>query len=264
MQIVTSDMINASTCLFRHFASPLPVGNLSLAHCHNHIEVVYIVSGSVALWLEDRKYVLGPGDLYLVRSSSYHYLEVLTPAPYERYTLHFLPETVQNIALPETAETFKLPKKSVAAELFSRLDYYHDTLSEADFAALLPLLIGELFFNLKISCAGERQQTSSASPVLTKALDYINSNLFSIKEIDEVAQALFISSNYLFYLFRTTLHCSPKRYIVEKRLLAAQQMIRGGGNPTSVYADCGFREYSTFYRSYRSFFGYPPSQEPPV
>lgn len=264
MQIVTTDMFRTRPCAFHHLAGPLPIGNLSSSHCHNHIEVVYIVSGSAILWVEDRKYALEPGDLYLVRSSKYHYIEVLSSTPYERHVLHFLPEVVQTLDLPEAAETFKLPKTSVAVELFSRLDYYHGTLSETDFASLLPLLIGELFFNLKLSYTAKLHQLPSTAPVLSKALDYINSNLFSIKEIDEVAQALFISSNYLFYLFRTTLHCSPKRYIVEKRLLAAQQMIRGGGNPTSVYADCGFREYSTFYRSYRSFFGYPPSQESPV
>ena len=263
MQIVTSAMINSSTRLFRHYAGPLPVGNLSLAHCHNHIEVVYIVSGSVALWVEDRKYVLEPGDLYLIRSSRYHYLEILTSEPYDRYILHFLPELVQTPDLPEAAETFKLPKNSVTAELFSRLDYYQSTLDEADFNTLLPLLIGELFFNLKLSYAAKLHQSPSIAPVLSKALDYINNNLFSIDEIDEVAQALFISSNYLFYLFRTTLHSSPKRYITEKRLLAAQQMIRAGGNPTNIYADCGFREYSTFYRSYRAFFGWSPSKDCP-
>lgn len=261
MQIVTTAMFNKKPCFFRHLAGSFPAGKLSSAHSHQHCEIVYVVSGNVALWVEDRKYTLLPGDLYLIQPSRYHYLEILTPSSYDRYVLHFLHDEICTLDLPEDTEVVSLPSNSVAAGLFPRLDYYRNRMDDETFDALLPLLINELIYNLKFCSAPSLQKVPSGSPILTKALDYINDNLFSITGVEEVAQELFISSNYLFYLFRTTLHCSPKRYITEKRLWAAQRFIREGHKLSTVYMDCGFKDYSTFYRSYCSFFGRAPSQD---
>jgi transcriptional regulator GlxA family with amidase domain len=54
---------------------------------------------------------------------------------------------------------------------------------------------------------------------------------------------------------------SPKKYITSKRLLAAQQLLRAGERPTTVYLKCGFSTYPAFYKRYVEFFGYAPSDE---
>ena len=251
--------------LFHHYSDVLPIGPISYVHGHNSIEITYVASGNVALLIEDRTYVLKPGDLYIVHPARYHYLDVLTQEPYERYILHFDPTLFDLYTqdLLHTAEVFSLPANSFAAGMFPRLDYYYNNLTEEEFEALFPHLVEELFVNLKLCSDFSVPDSTSVSPILTSALDYINNNLFSITKVEDVAQALFISPNYLFYLFRTVMHCSPKRYITEKRLLAAQQLIREGYKPSSVYTTCGFRYYSTFHHGYCSFFGYPPSRDYP-
>lgn len=251
--------------LFHRYTGTLPIGPISSAHGHNDMEIAYVTSGNVALLIEDSTYVLRPGTLYIVRPTRYHYLEVLTTDPYDRYILHLDPTLFDMSALdaPELLEVFNLPKNSLVAGLFSRFEYYRNNLTEEEFKRLYPHLVEELLVNLKLSVSCSLQNTTPISPILTRAMEYINSNLFSITKIEEVAQALFISNNYLFYLFRTALHCSPKRYITEKRLLAAQQLIREGHKPSSVYTTCGFRYYSTFHHGYCSYFGHPPSQDYP-
>ena len=91
-------------------------------------------------------------------------------------------------------------------------------------------------------------------------MQYINEHLFTLKNIDEIADALFITKSYLFYLFKTHIKTSPKRYIMEKRLLAAHEMITQGAKPTHVYEKVGFNDYTSFYRNNTKFFNIPPSE----
>lgn len=254
-----------SGMVFRHTKTSHSPGMLADLHCHNLYELIYVVSGNLAHVIEGRKYLLKSGDLVLIRPSRYHYLQVLTEEPYERYNLLFDPAVHDlecALQLPESLEAISLLDNSIAAGLFPKLDLYHSNLEQADFDCIMGHLLYELFLNLKVfSSPAPRQEQTDISPLLTDALEYINNNLFSISGVDEVAQALFISPSHLFHLFRTSLHRTPKKYITDKRLLAAQRLIQAGSKPTSVYKDCGFQDYTTFYRSYSSFFGHSPSQD---
>ena len=71
----------------------------------------------------------------------------------------------------------------------------------------------------------------------------------------------YISKSYLHYIFENQLNITPKKYILSKKLLHAQQDIRNGDNPTQVYSNYGFLNYSSFYRAYIKRFGYSPSNE---
>lgn len=213
--------------------------------------------------VEGRRYRLEPGDLVLVHPSKYHYLEHRSGDIYERYNVHFDPQLckVDISALPKELEVIKLKDVPFASQLFEKMDYYQKNLEEPVFKELLMQMLKELFINLQLATDAKKKEEATLSPILKRALDYINDNLFTIADVDEVADALFISSSYLFHLFRNSLHQTPKKYITDKRLLAAQRRIRRGMSPTAVCKECGFKEYATFYRSYHAFFGHPPSYD---
>jgi AraC-like DNA-binding protein len=149
----------------------------------------------------------------------------------------------------------------MATDIFKKLDIYSAKLKEQDFFEVMILLIKELFYALSIERAESVNETKEINPILSNALKYINSNLFSVKSISEVADALFITESYLHRIFKTELHKSPKKYINDKRLLAAQSLIQMGERPTEIYERCGFSDYTAFYRNYREHFGYSPSKE---
>lgn len=238
-------------------------GVLAQLHCHNRFELLYITGGSMAHVVEDRKYLVKRGDLVLVRPSTYHHLERLSEQPYVRYDILFDPERIgiDLTKLPEEMEVISLLNNPIADGLFRKLNYYHENLKPEAFAKLVEQMLFELFLNLQLFSDATHREKIFLSPILTRALAYINENLFTITDVDEIAQTLFISPSNLYYLFRTSLHQTPKKYITEKRLLAAQRKIFAGNRPTEVYKECGFRDYTTFYRSYTARFGRPPSED---
>lgn len=60
--------------------------------------------------------------------------------------------------------------------------------------------------------------------------------------------------------FRELFATSPFKWIKEKRLETARELIvHAGKKPTEIYLDIGFEDYSHFSKSYKSHFGYLPS-----
>ena len=232
-------------------------------HCHSRFELLYVTGGDMEHVVEDRKYRVKAGDLILVRPSMYHHLEQLSDQAYIRYDILFHPERIgiDISKLPEEMEVISLNNNPIADGLFRKLNYYHEGLPEDAFAKLLEQMIHELFLNLQLFSDAPHREKIFLSPILTRALAYINENLFTITDVEEVAQALYISPSNLYYLFRNALYQTPKKYITEKRLLAARRKIFAGDRPTEVYKECGFRDYTTFYRSYTARFGHAPSED---
>ena len=249
--------------LFRYKVSEnLPRDTYSM-HTHNAYELIYFLDGDATHVIEDRKYKLKPGDLILIRPFQYHFIQIDSTSRYERYDILFDSERhgVESVALlPEGVEIINIEGDSVAKDIFRRCDLYRSNCSDEIFLSILTHLLSELFYHLHVFPQVPVQERSTISPIISKALQYINENLFSLRDVGEIAEHLFVSESYLFRLFKKELHQTPKQYIGEKRLLMAQKMRSSGMRPSKVYLTCGFTDYTTFYRNYKSFFGHAPNR----
>lgn len=249
---------------FKHeISEDLPCNAYSM-HTHNAYELIYFLDGDASHVIEDRKYKLKRGDLILIRPLSYHFIQIEGQTRYERYDILFDPKAhgVEGVELlPEGLEVVSLAGNPLAEDVFRRCDLYRQGCSEEDFSRVLPHLLSELFYSLR--AFGESSPTSEGarlSPVISEFLRYVNENLCSPIDVGRVADRLYVSESYLFRLFKRELHQTPQKYIREKRLMMARRMLSEGERPTVVCTRCGFSDYTTFYRNYVSFFGYPPSE----
>lgn len=250
---------------FKHEISEnLPCDTYSM-HIHNGYELIYFVDGDATHVIEDKKYKLKKGDLILIRPMQYHFIQIDSISRYERYNILFDPKKYKIDGLKllsNIPEIINLEENAIAKNIFHRLDIYHQNCDEDMFNLIMPHLLSELFYNLRIFSHTPPKESSSLSPLISKVLQYINANLCSVGNVHEIANHFFVSESYLFGLFKKELHHTPKKYIREKRLLMAQKMLSEGENPTRVSERCGFDDYTTFYRNYTSFFGYSPKQTP--
>ena len=163
--------------------------------------------------------------------------------------------------LPDGLDVVNVKPGSIVSNIFEKLDYYAESFEKEDFLAISKLLIQEIIYNVALMEKQDESAVSVINPILSRALSYIGENLFTIKDISEVAGAVFVTESYLFRLFKKELFKSPRKYIIEKRLLYAQNQLKKGRRSTAVAATCGFDDYTSFYRNYVAFFGKPPSSE---
>lgn len=232
-------------------------------HSHNAYELLYFINGDATYIIEDKKYKLRSGDLIITRPSKYHFIQIDSDVDYERHNVLFDHKRlgINMHILPDGVDVINVEDESIISGIFKKFGFYSESFKNTDFVDISKLLIQEIIYNLSLVEQENQNSFSVINPILSKALKYIGENLFTIKDISEVAQAVFVTDSYLFRLFKRELFKTPKKYITEKRLLWAQKQLRKGKTPTEIAEECGFDDYTTFYRNYTEFFEKKPSDE---
>lgn len=247
-----------------HYVYEAPQSDSFYRHMHNEYELLYILGGDITYVIEDRKYKLKKHDLIVIRPQAYHFIQIDSSVDYERYDLLFSPEWlgIDNIdRLPKELEVVNCRHRGVIRDLFKKFDYYVSVMKGGDLTDVLTLLIKELIYNLNVT-PEETGQThpEDGHPLVAKALSRINESLFTVESIADIARELYVTESYLYRIFKQELKTTPLKYITEKRLFAAQALIRQGAQPSKIYQECGFGDYTSFYRNYVKLFGVSPSQ----
>ena len=249
-------------------------------HAHRNYEFYYFISGSGCYAVEGTEYSLEPGCVLVMREGEAHTARIYG-APYERICLHFAPETMPLLET-EIRELYRArplgkgnqyrPDERSAAFLsacMERLCRDSEREGYEDRArTVLGMLLLELY-RLKQSApiVTESEHESAArddaeargnAETVRRILAYINENLTTIKNLDVLEQEFFFSKSYINRIFKRATGSSVWDYIVLKRLLLAHALLKEGKQASIVASECGFFDYSSFYRQYRRRFGVSP------
>lgn len=228
-------------------------------HSHTLYELIYVKSGSATYSVENHSFKAEPETLILIKPYTYHFFTVdnnttfekvgiLFDANYLKVDLSFLP-----------AKSYLVFKSSkIIQNAFEKLIQYHSLFNNSVFVELFLGCTKEIIYNLSLQNS-ETVTMPKNTPLIKNALDYINKNLFTIQNISEISDALFVSKNYFLAFFKQNMNISPKKYIIEKRLVYAHGMLLSGQKPMEIYEKIGFKTYSSFYRAYLTKFGKNPS-----
>ncbi len=238
--------------------------HFSMKHSHPMYEIIFFEKGDADYIVEGKLYHLKKNDIIFTKPLDYHYISVHSNSEYSRYNVAFNTDFIDKRILdliPSNLEVINCAPKSIIADTFKKLDFYSENLDEESFVDILKSLLKEILYNLSLNSTVINNNPSELSPFITQALNYINSQLFTIKDVKDVCDYLHLSESYFFRLFKKQLKIPPKQYINLKRLNFAQKMIQCGHKPSEVYLECGFETYVGFYKQYVKHFGYSPSHE---
>lgn len=244
-------------------------------HVHEYFEIFYFISGDADYLIEGSRYPLEPGSLLLMRPTETHCTKILSDTAYERYSLHFSPELLNivdpahKLLMPFTAhplgqnnlyrpsdfkgeqplEFFEAMCLPVSEENDRRLEIL---------THLYPLLgaIRHAFLQKQ-----EHENTPSSQSLSEELIAYINFHLFDELSLDFLASRFFLSTSQLGRRFKQATGSSIWEYITIKRLMAAREKIKTGMPVGSAFQECGFHDYSSFYRAYVRRFGVSPKED---
>lgn len=240
-----------------------------------HKLCVYLGGDAIRYGIEGRSYALEPGDMILVPQGCVHRPEALPGAAYDRMLLYLSPEYLRSISTEETAlETCFLQ----AAEEFHfviRTGRRNGTLLEPLFALertlakpgfgqtmLEQALVAQVLISLT---RGMQEQAlpfaSAADEKIAAILQYLACHLTEPVSIDDLAAKFYISKYHMMRRFRQETGYTIHHYLMEKRLMLAQQLLRTGAPLAQVCFDVGYQDYSTFSRAYKNHFGRAPSAD---
>ncbi len=236
-------------------------------HTHERCEIFCFLGGKGQFKIEGSTYPLSSGDILIMRSGEAHYIDIDPSFSYTRISIHFDAgifdgfDKERTLLIPFTMrERGKLNHYS-ADELGSSYRKLIDGLSYdknpdrlSIIAMLLPLINDiRTAFNRKPS-------PTEDETVIQRVIRYLNSNLAEHISLDDICREFYISKPQLCRLFKATTGSTVWEYITAKRLILAQSYIRAGHAPTKIFAECGFGDYSSFFRAYKKKFGTSPKQ----
>ena len=247
---------------YNHLSSEEAEPERFTTHCHDRCELIFLIRGEVSYIAEGRTYDLKGGDIVLSRPSVMHRILPRSRSGYERYDViineKLLPPEIWE-RLKHGRDVYSCQNNGRIFDLFSKLDFYYPLFPEEEYAHLVFNIMEEVFYNLTLSDTDATR--ADTNQLIDAAIAYIRDNLVTIKDVEEVSSALYITKSHLHHLFSKHLQITPAKYICSKRLILAQKLLKRGRKPTSVYSDCGFDDYATFFRNYKRHFGYSPAYE---
>ena len=246
-------------------------------HHHDFYEVYFFLSGNVQYNIESRSYLLTPGDVLLISPMELHQpMFSSEQREYERIVLWIDKQFLEGFSLPGesilTCFDTGVPNHSnllrpegvnrqfltflmeqLISESSSREPYQE--LCALSYLAQVLVLLNRLSLQQRRENAVPAQDST-----VYNILGYINEHYNENLTLDDLANKFFVSKYHLSREFQRLVGTSVHRYIVQKRLVMAKQMLSAGRPSSEVYQSCGFGDYSNFYRAFKTEYQISPKE----
>lgn len=228
---------------------------------HPFYEIILFKGGKAELVADTMHITLKPDTLIVIPKGAYHQLVITgNQSEYYRCVLDFIDEECAQSALTDYSDVFIMDPDKNILYLFDKMSSLTDSddspiIKEKILRACLTLILSEITpNNMGTKRSGKADNLSS------KVIEYIDSNLSEPLTAEKIAEALNSSVSSLAHTFKKDMNISVHQYILKKRLIKARQKIMGGEPVIKAALDCGFNDYSGFYKQYKKMFNEPPSK----
>ena len=255
-----------------HYREPRPSG--VEVHHHDFYEVYYLLGGEVEYWVDGRILKMRPGDLLLINP-----LELHRPVPsedsrvYERIVLWIDKEYLESHTGLSRCFDMEHPGHShllhtTSAErpgLTERMgnlvrEFYSRDLGAEQAAYGLFLQLMVQINRIALRADSQQEDARQLSGTVQAAISYITENLSQPMTLESVAEQVYVSKYHLSHAFSREVGVSLYRYILLRRLILARQLLTEGEPAGQVSRSCGFSDYTSFYRAFRSEYGISPRE----
>lgn len=247
-------------------------------HYHDFYKIVIFISGKVNYLIEGRTYRLQPWDILFISSSETHKAIIDPSEIYERMIIWVNSDFMEkhNNEDGNLLTCFHLSSKEkfnllrIDAETIMDIKYILDNLEKAEddkkFGSYI--LKNSLFLQLMVYLNRLYLRTENNKRIvdveydelIERILDFIKDNLREDLSIEKLASLFFTNKYYLMHKFKKQTGFTIHSYIMEKRLIHANLLIKKGKSITEACIECGFNDYSSFLRAFKNMFGLSPKK----
>lgn len=262
-----------SVYMIRHNMAPLN-GKVSL-HYHDHYEAFFAVSGDILYNVEGYTYRMEPGHLLLIPPYRLHQPCIHSGHCSERIALRFsqeLPEKLNgkdhNIQwsgtenLPVQQYCLEEPQRQEMKTLLQKLlceDKGNAYGKEIVIHALLTCFF-VLLARAKLQQGKAKPEKSEMTATVREMAEYIEKNYKNPVTSRQLEKQFLKNYSQLSKEFKEEVGGSPYQYLLLKRLLNAEKLLKEGIPPRTAAEESGFSDYSNFFRQFRTMYGCAPRE----
>lgn len=241
------------------FTSRFMINLLPRPHIHTHLELVYLKEGKSEVVLDNKRYMLEAGDIFLAFPNQIHFYH--DHSPLKGYLLIFSPEIFR-----EFRDVFqaKIPTnpivraESISQDVWTMLKNIDEKLERNELfdeivaKGQLLSLLGEMFSQMElVEKPGDQEATK-------RILSYCIENYTEPLTLEHLAKELYLNKYYISHIFRERMNTSYKDFINQLRVEHACELLKKGTSITDIAYACGFSCVRTFNRAFLKYMNMTP------
>ncbi len=245
-------------------------------HHHDFYECYFFISGDITYLIEGKAYKLKPGDIVLINSKELHQAVINNIEPkYQRIVLWISRTFLKELSAEEADLSLcfegadrknvlrgdtelKKNMKTLLGKLLD-LEYYTGIGKKLLYKAY----IAEIMIRLNNQASSDAVHLGDdikKNPLIDGMIEYINMHMEEDITIDKLSEHFYLSKFHLSREFKKYMGTTIHRYIVQKKLIEAKELIIKHTPIIEVYKQCGFGDYSNFFRAFKNEYGVTPKQ----
>ncbi len=240
-------------------------------HLHKYYEFLYFARGDATYVVEGNEYKAESGDLFITCPGELHSIVFKSDKDYERHFIQISEAFLENTE----CDMLKLLREKPFGK-YNKISHRLISDGEAErcfmgvqrqvvkngeeskmlaktYVIQLLDIVNALLYTADEAKEGENERIGAAKA-------YINANLTDKLTLDVIAEAIYTDKFYLSHLFKKECGISITDYISMQRVALAKKLIIGGKGATEVFLECGFNDYSSFYRAFKKLSGKSPNE----
>ena len=238
-------------------------------HCHEFIEIFYVISGTAKQRLNNSTIEISTGDLFLLRPSDQHSFTsndssfihrdfLITPQEFENICCSH-DKTFYDLILKNPSSPHIYLKQSHLSELeswFNRINIISNpNIKNTMYSFLLSSILGHIFNNNFTDLHTE------PSIWINKLISQLNSPYNFATPLDTLLEEIPYSRPYICRIFKQYTGTTPVKYFNDVRLSQAYLLIKSSATSiTKIAESLGFYHRSFFYKIFKEKYGISPSE----
>ena len=231
---------------------------------HSYHEILFCMDTDAVFLTENRQMKIQGNTLFLVPKEKYHFFRIQGSNVFSRLKIYFPDEQLNSTPCNDLMREIRI-FENVDGYLLLLLKKLCHIMEEPENPKQ-----GFYAYSIFLMLLTELDRESPVGSVvlgkknigeLSRITEYITEHLSGDLTVTALAQKLNLSESCISHLFKREMGIPVHQYITQRRLVYAQSLLLTGKRPTKIYTDCGYKDYSSFYKAYCLYFGYPPSCE---
>ena len=247
------------------------------SHSHDFFEMYLLLSGRVVYNTAGTSFYLKPGDYLFINRHQEHFPEMLDfSIPYERVALQVSPQVLEELSLdgPSLTECFTQDN--------FRVYHYPYAIN-----ARLDALLGQLMSLYQSKCTYGRRilgrsylaelfveinqhnndpgifsfnRDNKELGLLAMVDHYFRDHMDEAITVGRLSEYFYLNRYYFMHRFKEISGMTIYQYILRLRLEASEELIKKGASFLDASQQCGFSDYSNFYRCFCKEYGMSPKK----
>lgn len=231
-------------------------------HWHDHIEIIYINKGKMEFHIQNRNYILKPGDAVIVNSELIHSSKLIGEVSYFLLQIPLSAfDKIENCPFYFNEHLSKEESKNLEPLLSKMLENYEDKVEgcQVRFVSYMYELLALLISDYQNKDAVEYYSADSIERKIAKAISYIEKNYRDEISLSALASLINVSPEYFCRQFKKVTDMTLSDYIMSLRVASFYgEFINSDKKISVLMENNGIKNYKIFLREFKKVYGKTP------